>query len=132
MNFCIFSFVEKINDSTTMTLDDNDIFVSQSYGDDKNRTLRLTKQNVKALTEVWRNLVRAYFNAQRDKVVSEDFPLGDRLHVTCSTDYPVISFRRWKKPNFLGEVYPTEHGFTLRHADFTVFEKNVDFFLQAF
>ena len=106
-----------------MELDESDIFVTQTYGDSKLRTLRLTKSNAQLLCSVWENLVVACSQAKKDKVVDKEFSLGDRIKFTCSTDFPYINFRRWRKPNYNGDSYPSDHGFNLKEEDFDLFEQ---------
>ena len=122
--------MEKLNDFTDMILDDGDIYVSQQYADDKVRSLRLTKFNIRVLQGIWQNLLIATIQAQKDKVVDEEYGLGDRIKVTVSTDFPNIHLRRWKKPGFNGDVYPTDHGFILKQEDYPLFEQNMNYFLQ--
>ena len=116
-----------------MTIEDEDLFVCQMYDDGragKVRTLRLTSCNAKMLMEIWSTLTVTSQDAIRDKVVSADYLIGDRLRVGCNNDFPFISFRRWRRPNARGEVFPGDHGFTLKPEDYCQFEKNVKYFIN--
>ena len=79
---------------------------------------------------MWRDLIVASMEAKKDKIIDEEFALGDRIKVTCNTDYPNINFRRWRKVSYNGEVYPSDHGFILKEDDFPIFEKNLKYFLE--
>ena len=114
-----------------MLIEDEDLFISQMHDNTraaKLRTLRLTLTNARMLMEVWRQLTDTSHEAIRDKVVSADYTIGDRLHVGCNNDFPYIAFRRWRRPNARGEVFPGDHGFTLKPEDYSLFEKNVRYF----
>ena len=124
--------MEQVSDNIKMEIDDSDLFVSQAYGEGKRRTLRLTKNNILILQSVWEHLMIASCEAKKDKIIDEEFALGDRIKVTCSTDYPNINFRRWRKASYNGEIYPSDHGFILREDDFSIFEKNIKFFVENY
>ena len=116
-----------------MVIEDLDLFVTQMYDDGrvgKIRTLRLTLENCKMLMEVWQNLTDTSQEAIRDKVVSAEHTIGERLRVGCNNDFPFISFRRWRRANARGQVYPGEHGFTLKPEDYAQFERNVKYFIN--
>ena len=104
-NICgpiILRFVEIVNDSTIMTVQMGDLFISQSYGDNKRRILRLTRQNVEHLLPYWGELVAVSAQAREDRIVSLEIALGDRVKASTSTDFPNINFRRWRLPSWNG------------------------------
>ena len=123
-----FSFQEHINSRTRMSIDGEDIFIEQDYGDDKVRTLRLTQKNVIELLNAWEGLMCDVNEAKMDVMVETDISIGDRIRISVNTDFPFLNFRRWRAVSWKGESLPGEHGFTLHEDDFKAFEGNIKIF----
>ena len=108
-----------------MFVDEGDLIVKQKYGECKKRVLRLNVQNIKILLDEWDELLATAKDAREDKEANMEVPLGNRIKVATSSDYPNLNFRRFRHPTWTGDSFPSDHGFVLQKEDFALFESNL-------